>query len=384
MELIAEISEKRALARQFGQSRDHESSAKLYQELLSKVNDMLLNATRAPRIVTQKYENMKEELEDEYKKLLIAESAQSNYSMALPQAPKKLRTNFPKSNLPMPNFPRVELFGALKPPETKSSVFRDPDEWSPPPTAAPSVLRSQTRRCVTRRPLMKPSSSNAFLKPPPINRRSTSPSNSTSTFRKASATSSIRSGSPGSVASRVGSIYSVDQKVQNDEKKFQAENKNDIELVEMLEREIMNRDPGVKWNDIANLVKAKALLEEAVVLPTILPMFFKGIRRPWKGIMMVGPPGTGKTMLAKAVASECGTTFFSVSTSTLTSKYRGDSEKLIRLLFQMVGYVLQIPLIDLDSCFRLDFMHHRQSSSTKLTQFVHLEVHQVNMKHLVV
>uniref|UniRef100_A0A8C9YJG4 Katanin p60 ATPase-containing subunit A1 n=1 Tax=Sander lucioperca TaxID=283035 RepID=A0A8C9YJG4_SANLU len=112
----------------------------------------------------------------------------------------------------------------------------------------------------------------------------------------------------------------------------------DKDLVEALERDIISENPNVKWDNIADLEDAKKLLKEAVVLPMWMPAFFKGIRRPWKGVLMVGPPGTGKTLLAKAVATECRTTFFNVSSSTLTSKYRGESEKLVRLLFEMARF----------------------------------------------
>ena len=115
-------------------------------------------------------------------------------------------------------------------------------------------------------------------------------------------------------------------------------NTPDFELIDRLEREILDLAPNIRWSDIAGLDDAKGVLQEAVVLPIMCPGFFSGIRKPWKGVLLYGPPGTGKTLLAKAVATECRTTFFNVSASSLASKWRGDGEKMVRILFDMAKH----------------------------------------------
>jgi vacuolar protein-sorting-associated protein 4 len=107
-------------------------------------------------------------------------------------------------------------------------------------------------------------------------------------------------------------------------------------LQSKLEGAIVIEKPNVKWSDVIGLEGAKEALKEAVILPIKFPHLFTGKRTPWKGILLFGPPGTGKSYLAKAVATEANnSTFFAVSSSDLVSKWLGESEKLVRNLFEL-------------------------------------------------
>lgn len=89
------------------------------------------------------------------------------------------------------------------------------------------------------------------------------------------------------------------------------------------------------WDDVAGLEPVKAALNEAVILPKKFPQLFSGKRVPSRGVLMYGPPGTGKTYIARVLASMAGMKFFSVSASTLVSKYVGEGEKMVKELFRL-------------------------------------------------
>ncbi|WJX76983.1 microtubule-severing ATPase [Trifolium repens] len=124
-------------------------------------------------------------------------------------------------------------------------------------------------------------------------------------------------------------------KAQNPKSSQTSGENYDTKLVEMINTAIVDRSPSVRWDDVGGLEKAKQALMEMVILPTKRRDLFTGLRRPARGLLLFGPPGNGKTMLAKAVASESEATFFNVTAASLTSKWVGEAEKLVRTLFKV-------------------------------------------------
>eukprot|EP00960_Hanusia_phi_P051432 760802-Hanusia_phi.AAC.3 len=182
---------------------------------------------------------------------------------------------------------------------------------------------------------------------------------------------------------------------------------DDAKFVDMIERDILDRKLSTKWEDVAKLDDAKRILQEAVVLPLLMPDVYTGIREPWKGVLLFGPPGRGREGGRETVAkseeegdarggeesgrkfeddmdaadcrgrnwqdlagqgscfpgylksgaewsrgerkgggvgeekeeeAKAQTTFFNVGPSTIISKYHGESEKLVRVLFNMARH----------------------------------------------
>ena len=155
-------------------------------------------------------------------------------------------------------------------------------------------------------------------------------------------------------------------------KPFPCYDNSDLnELANLIRRDILDYSPGIRFDDVlldGKNQSAKQAIKESIIYPKLYPELFNSqpcaslkvrngkiiecctksnssisqqmcaMQQPWKGILLYGPPGTGKSMLAKAVATETNMTFFNISSSSIISKWRGDSEKLIRILFDLAHY----------------------------------------------
>ena len=134
-------------------------------------------------------------------------------------------------------------------------------------------------------------------------------------------------------------------------------------------REVFTEIPNVKWEEVGGLEEAKRVLKETIEWPLTYPALFEEAKtKPPKGILLYGMPGTGKTLLAKAVASQCGVNFISVKGPQILSKWIGESEKGIREVFKKAKQASPCILVfdELDSLVPI----RNQSSDSQVTERV--------------
>lgn len=301
----------------------------LYPESLAKFEQVLSVLTsKDPKVV-----KLRADISDEYNSIKKLSSAVQRFKAQLYSAPAPIKPVLPESGvfqmgIPNPNYKGnsdlVNRFNAA--PFSHHEENDEPEPWAPPkaPEFKPRVPGNRQQPKPTR-PKQPPQQ--------PIKNPSEKPLEN----------------KPGRNYEKAWRNNAKDPKADENKNKEPKGNTflesvypdgagPDTDLIQALERDVMEKNPNVSFDDIADLDDAKMLLQEAVLLPILMPEFFKGIRRPWKGILMFGPPGTGKTMLAKSIATLGQTTFFNVSASSLASKFRGESEKLVRLLFEMAKF----------------------------------------------
>lgn len=236
----------------------------------------------------------------------------SSHPMQTTRSEQTLRTVAPR--------PDREANSSVERPRTKSAPkiprVGETSRASPSSGSGDDLHRGVNRLAISQRN----GDSVTRRKPPPLKRRETPPS------------SDQESSDPQSSASE-----NEDDDEENDEDINKILEKLPKGVDPLSAKQILNdivvRGDEVHWDDIAGLEGAKKALKEAVVYPFLRPDLFSGLREPARGMLLFGPPGTGKTMLARAVATESKSTFFSVSASSLTSKWHGESEKLVRALF---------------------------------------------------
>ena len=159
-----------------------------------------------------------------------------------------------------------------------------------------------------------------------------------------------------------------------------TEEENDKHLKELIKNIIFEEKINIKFDDIIELDEAKDIIMESIIFPKYLPNFYKGLREPFKGILLFGPPGAGKTLLAKSIASEIAGGFFNVKASFFTSKWVEEKEKLVKILFEMAKEISpSIIFIDeIDSIVRIKEKNTHSYDIRILNEFL-IQIDRLNL-----
>ncbi|BBN09503.1 katanin p60 ATPase-containing subunit A1 [Marchantia polymorpha subsp. ruderalis] len=343
---LASVHEHLTCAREYALLGNYDTALIFFDGVIAQINKHL-NSVDDPYI-RSKWVKCKKDLFEEFEIVKHIDAERQGFKEA-PGATPRPGSPF----LPPKSYPSVDEYGSYPPVGGRDDGFEDPDVWRPPTREAPLQYGSRrpTRagQLAAAAQAKKMAQDGERVSPwvrgkvePKGVVKGTKISSSGPAGKGPSATGTgagrpasketARKSSGRSTPSKRESMSSEDESKKERKLKYEGP---DPDLAAMLERDVLETSPGVRWEHIAGLTEAKRLLEEAVVLPLWMPEYFQGIRRPWKGVLMFGPPGTGKTLLAKAVATECGTTFFNVSSATLASKWRGESERMVRCLFDL-------------------------------------------------
>ena len=155
---------------------------------------------------------------------------------------------------------------------------------------------------------------------------------------KAATNQSVNSNNNSGIGNGGGALPTSNSNSSEDELPPELEHL-DAELIKSIKSDIITPSTGITFSTISGLASAKKTITEVVIWPLSRPDIFTGLRTLPSGLLLFGPPGTGKTLIGKAIANESQSTFFAISSSSLTSKWVGQGEKLVKTLFHYAAYM---------------------------------------------